>query len=61
MHRDADKLELWFEIDRQSRGIRGMMASLLGMGELKRSLVLPAHISPQEAAQRVIDFLEASS
>lgn len=61
MHRDADNLALWFEIDRQNRGLGGMMATMLGLGELKRRITIPAHTSPQEAAQRVMDYLDATS
>ncbi|EGR2490609.1 sporulation protein [Vibrio cholerae] len=59
-YRDPEALQLWFEVDRYQRGASGMLASLLGRGELKRHLTLPAHTSPQEAGEQVLAFLDRS-
>ncbi|WP_181717653.1 sporulation protein [Vibrio tarriae] len=59
-YRDPEALQLWFEVDRYQRGASGMLASLLGRGELKRHLTLPAHTSPQEAGEQVLAFLDHS-
>ena len=60
-YRDADKLQMWFEIDRFQRGARGMLASLLGRGELKRQLTIAADTPPEKAGQQIVDFLDTSS
>lgn len=60
-YRDDEQLQLWFEIDRQQRGVRGLLANLLGTGELERHLVIDATVSPEEAGQQVIDFLEQTT
>ncbi len=59
-YRDPEALQLWFEVDRYQRGASGMLASLLGRGELKRHLTLPARTSPQEAGEQVLAFLDRS-
>ncbi|MDE1234642.1 sporulation protein [Vibrio aestuarianus] len=59
--RDEDGLTLWFEIDRHRTGASGMLASLLGMGELKRQLTIATEISPSRAGQQVLDYLDSSS
>jgi sporulation-control protein len=58
--RDADQLELWFEVDRQLRGMGGMLANMLGKGEIKRHLSLSAESNPNEAAKQVLEFLDTS-
>ncbi len=58
--RDADSLELWFEVDRQLRGMGGMLANMLGKGEIKRHLSLSAESNPNEAAKQVLEFLDTS-
>ncbi|WED21815.1 sporulation protein [Vibrio sp. JC009] len=60
-HRNEKELELWFEIDRQQKGVGGMMASLLGTGKLKRSLTIPADTPSEEAGKMVLEYLESSS
>ncbi|EEZ00833.1 hypothetical Transcriptional Regulator [Vibrio sp. RC586] len=58
-YRDKDSLQLWFEVDRYQRGASGMLASLLGRGELKRHLALSGHTSPQDAGKSVLAFLDS--
>ncbi|WP_122033468.1 sporulation protein [Aliivibrio sp. EL58] len=60
-YRDAEKLQLWFEIDRQQKGISGLLSNLLGSGELKRTLSLSSTLSPEDAGQQVIDFLNQTT
>lgn len=57
-YRDKESLQLWFEVDRYQRGASGMLASLLGRGELKRHLTLSAHTPAKEAGERVLAFLD---
>jgi len=57
----SDMLELWFEIDRQKKGIGGMLSSLLGTGKLNRNLKIPYETSPEEAGSMVIEYLDSSS
>ncbi|MGF1701850.1 sporulation protein [Photobacterium makurazakiensis] len=57
-YRDEDKLQLWFEVDRRQQGLSGMLAGLLGRGELKRHCVLPADLHPQQAGEQVIAYLD---
>ncbi len=60
-YRDENKLSLWFEIDRQKKGLGGLVASLLGTSELKRQLELPVDLSGEEAGKRVLEFLDKTS
>lgn len=60
-YRDEDKLQMWFEIDRVQRGARGMLASLLGRGELKRQLTIGNQTPPDQAGLQVVEFLDTSS
>ncbi|PSW11715.1 sporulation control protein Spo0M [Photobacterium sanctipauli] len=57
-YRDEESLQLWFEVDRRQRGLSGMLAGLLGRGELKRHCELPANLHPQQAGQQVLEFLD---
>ncbi|TXY04612.1 sporulation protein [Vibrio mimicus] len=57
-YRDKESLQLWFEVDRYQRGASGMLANLLGRGELKRRLTLSSHTSPHEAGEQVLAFLD---
>lgn len=61
LYRHPDKLELWFEIDRKQSGLKGMLSSLLGTGELKRHLQLPMSLSGQEAGKQVLEYLESTT
>ena len=59
-YREADELQLWFEVDRHREGAKGMLASLLGVGQLKRELKIAVNLLPQQAGQQVIEYLESS-
>ncbi|WP_162063645.1 sporulation protein [Vibrio taketomensis] len=59
-YRQADELQLWFEVDRHREGAKGMLASLLGVGQLKRQLTLPIKLAPKDAGQQVLEYLENS-
>lgn len=61
LYRHPEELELWFEIDRQKEGIKGMLSSLLGKGELKRHLKLPLTLTEQEAGEKVIEYLKSTT
>ncbi|MGB7995218.1 MAG: sporulation protein [Photobacterium halotolerans] len=56
--RDDDCLRLWFSIDRRQRGVGGLLSGLLGSSELKRQLCLPLDLSPSEAGERVMRYLD---
>ena len=60
-HRDEQELKMWFEIDRNRDGAKGMLASLLGVGKLKRQLSIPLDTSPKQAGEMVIEYLESVS
>lgn len=60
-YRTDDKLQMWFEIDRHREGAKGMLASLLGIGDLKRQMEIPLHTSAQEAGAQVIAYLDEHS
>ena len=58
-YRDEESLKLWFEVDRHQHGLSGMLAGLLGRGELHRYCELPAHLHPQQAGEQVLAFLDS--
>ncbi len=60
-YRSDDALKLWFEVDRHRDGARGMLASLLGMGQLKRELSIPLQTSGEKAGQMVLDYLDSTT
>jgi len=60
-YQHADALELWFEVDRQKKGGRGMLSTLLGAGQLQRHLLIPLNTLPSNAGKMVIDYLESTS
>ncbi|MFB9215465.1 sporulation protein [Vibrio sinaloensis] len=60
-YRTEDSLQMWFEIDRHREGAKGMLASLLGIGQLKRELVIPLHTSAQQAGEQVLNYLDSHS
>jgi len=60
-YRDQNSLQMWFDIDRHQRGISGMLSSFLGLSELKRQIKIESDESPQEAGQKVLEFLDAHS
>lgn len=60
-YRDAEQLQLWFEIDRNRKGFGGMLSNMLGLGELKRKLVIPADTPVSGAGKLVLDYLDQVS
>lgn len=56
-YRDESEIHLWFEVDRQLKGMKGMLSSLVNRNEAHYHLSIPAKSSPQQAAQQVVDFL----
>lgn len=60
-YRDKDQLQMWFEIDRFQRGASGMLANLLGKGELKRQLTIAATQPPALAGEQVLQLLDTTS
>ena len=59
--RDDQQLSLWFEVDRERRGLGGMLSGLLGRGELKRFLTIPITTPADEAGQQVLAFLDQAT
>ncbi|OAN12631.1 sporulation control protein Spo0M [Photobacterium jeanii] len=60
-YRDEESLQLWFEVDRRQKGLTGMLSSFLGRGELKRQLTISADLSPEEAGDEVLTFLDRTT
>ncbi|OEE01958.1 sporulation control protein Spo0M [Vibrio cyclitrophicus ZF264] len=60
-HRDDTELKLWFEIDRNRDGAKGMLASLLGIDQLQRQLSVPLDTSPEDAGKMVLEYLDNAS
>ena len=58
---DKKELNLWFEIDRNRDGVKGMLASLLSIGQLQRHLSVPLDTRPEDAGKMVIEYLERIS
>lgn len=59
--RDEQQLRLWFEVDRQQRGLRGLLAGLLSRGELRRHLVISADSAPTAVGEQVLAFLDQTT
>lgn len=59
-HHTETEIKLWFEVDRNREGAKGMLASLLGVGQLKRELVISTETSPEVAGQQVLEYLDTS-
>lgn len=57
-HHD-DAIELWFEIDRQKRGVGGMLSNLLGTGKLRRNLLIPISVDGKNAGDKVLSYLNS--
>ncbi|QIA62101.1 sporulation protein [Vibrio astriarenae] len=57
-NRTSEELELWLEVDRNKSGMKGMMASLLGGGKLKRHMLLSSQLTSEQAGQQVLEYLE---
>ena len=60
-YRSDDELQMWFEIDRHREGARGMLASLLGGGQLKRQLTISVHTPADQAGLQVLEYLDSHS
>ncbi len=60
-HRGESELRLWFEVDRNRDGAKGMLASLLGLGKLNREIDIPLTTAPAEAGKQVLQHLEEST
>jgi sporulation-control protein len=60
-YRSADALELWFGVDRSLRGMKGMLAGLLGKGKLKRHLKIPSETALEDVGLKVFTYLEQST
>ncbi|MBU2897624.1 sporulation protein [Vibrio hepatarius] len=60
-YRGDEQLQMWFEVDRHRKGARGMMASLLGRGKLKRHLTIPVDTPAKQAGKLVVEYLDNSS
>ena len=59
--RDDRQLHLWFEVDRQRRGLSGMLSGLLGQGELKRNLTIALTTPADEVGGQVLAFLDQTT
>ncbi|MCW8333563.1 sporulation protein [Vibrio paucivorans] len=60
-YRTDEVLKLWFEIDRNRSGAKGLLATFLGTGQLKRQLDIPLHTPAEEAGQQVLEYLDSTS
>jgi sporulation-control protein len=60
-YRTEQELQMWFEIDRHRDGAKGMLASLLGIGQLKRQLEIPLQTDAAQAGQLVLEYLDTHS
>lgn len=60
-HRDETNLKLWFEVDRTRSGARGMLASLLGSGKLKRELSIPINTKLDDVGSLVLNYLDQTT
>jgi len=57
-HYTDEGIQMWFEIDRNRKGTKGMLASLLSKGELTHHLSIPVTATADQAGDRVISYLE---
>ncbi|PWI31821.1 sporulation control protein Spo0M [Vibrio albus] len=57
--RHGERLDIWFEIDRQKQGMTGLLSGLLGTGKLHRQLPIPADTAPDKAGKMVLEYLDA--
>ncbi|PMH45388.1 sporulation control protein Spo0M [Vibrio sp. 10N.286.49.B3] len=60
-YREQEALQLWFEIDRTQKGLGGLLASLLGSGQLKRHLTLPTTLSAEQVGDEVLAYLDKTT
>lgn len=60
-YRTAQDLKIWFEVDRQQKGMGGMLSSFIGSNKLKRELVLQHDEDPVEAGKKVLEFLDQTT
>lgn len=56
-YRDENELKLWFEVDRQKKGLGGLLSSLLGTPDLETHLTLSNQLTAEQSAQQVVEFL----
>ncbi|OBT15645.1 sporulation control protein Spo0M [Vibrio sp. UCD-FRSSP16_10] len=56
-YRDDKQLQLWFEIDRQRKGLGGLLSNLLGSSDLNCYLPLSNDLTSEQAAKQVVDYL----
>lgn len=56
-YRDEQQLQLWFEIDRQKKGVGGLLSNLLGSSDLNYYLAISSDATAEQAAQQVVDYL----
>ncbi|UJF19353.1 sporulation protein [Vibrio sp. SS-MA-C1-2] len=56
-YHDDQQLHFWFEVDRQLKGMRGMLSSLVDRNEAHYHLSISTKSSPQDAALQVVNFL----
>ncbi|CAM2967201.1 sporulation protein [Vibrio rarus] len=56
-YRDDKQLQLWFEIDRQKKGLSGLLSNLLGSSELNCYLPLSCELTSEQAANKVVQYL----
>ncbi|CAH0541914.1 sporulation protein [Vibrio marisflavi] len=57
-HYSDEDVQMWFEIDRNRKGTKGMLASLLSEGKLTHHLSIPLSASAEQAGDTVISYLE---
>jgi sporulation-control protein len=56
-YRDDEQLQLWFEIDRQKKGLGGLLSNLLGGSHLNFYLTISRDLTAEQAAKQIVDYL----
>jgi sporulation-control protein len=51
-------LQIWVEIDRQKKGLGGMISRFIGNDEITHKLTIALPIEPAEAGQKVLSLID---
>lgn len=58
LYRDPQQLQIWVEIDRQKKGLGGMISRFIGNDEITHKLTIALPIEPAEAGQKVLSLID---
>ncbi len=58
LYRDEQQLDMWVEIDRQQKGLGGMISRFIGNDEVTRKLTIELPCVPSEAGQQVLRLID---